>query len=213
MRINWRLSLASAAVFATLGVLVEATRSGGLALAEDPAKPAYIGPEGCKKCHFKQFGSWKKTGMATTFDRLKPGEAAEKKTAAGLDLKVDYTKDPKCLKCHSTGYGTETGYPAVVEGKAWTPAEQERATMNARVGCESCHGPGSLYSPFKKEHPDFKLADIQSRGATTPPKAEQCMACHVKECPTMPKDYAFDFEKAKKSDKDLHEHLPLKFPH
>ena len=65
--------------------------------------------------------------------------------------------------------------------------------------CEACHGPGSLYSPYKKDHPDFKLADIEKLGATTPPKAESCMACHVKECPTMPKDYAFDFEKAKKS--------------
>jgi len=213
MRSNWCLSLAAAAAFVGLGVLVDTTRSGSVALAEDAAKPAHIGADGCKKCHFKQFNSWKKTTMATTFERLKPGASPEKKTAGGLDPKADYTKDPKCLKCHATAYGTETGYPAVVEGKAWTPAEDERAKMLAGVSCEACHGPGSLYSPFKKENPQFKLADIVSRGATQPPKAEECMVCHVRECPTMAKDYAFDFEKAKKSDKDLHDHIPLKFPH
>jgi hypothetical protein len=212
MRSIWALSLAAAAAFIGLGVLVDSTRSGNRALAED-AKPAYIGADACKKCHFKQNGSWKKTAMASAFEKLKPGEAAEKKTAGGLDPKADYTKDPKCLKCHTTGYGTDSGYPAVVEGKAWTPAEEERAKLNMGGTCEACHGPGSLYSPYKKEHQDFKLADIVARGATQPPTAEQCKACHVKECPTMAKDYAFDFEKAKKSDKDIHDHIPLKFPH
>ncbi len=213
MRSIWALSLAAAAAFIGLGVLVDTTRSGNLALAEDAAKPAYIGAEACKKCHFKQYGSWKKTAMAMAFDKLKPGEAAEKKTAGGLDPKADYTKDPKCLKCHTTAYGTDSGYPAVVEGKAWTPAEEERAKLTVGGQCEACHGPGSLYSPYKKLHQDFKLADIVALGATQPPTAAQCQACHVKECPTMAKDYAFDFEKAKKSDKDIHDHVPLKFPH
>jgi hypothetical protein len=213
MRSIWALSLAAAAAFIGLGVLVDTTRSGNLALAEDAAKPAYIGAEACKKCHFKQYGSWKKTAMALAFEKLKPGEAAEKKTAGGLDPKADYTKDAKCLKCHTTGYGTESGYPAVVEGKAWTPAEEERAKLTVGGQCEACHGPGSLYSPYKKLHQDFKLADIVALGATQPPTEAQCKACHVKECPTMAKDYAFDFEKAKKSDKDIHDHVPLKFPH
>jgi hypothetical protein len=126
----------------------------------------------------------------------------------------DFTKDPKCLACHTTGYGTPTGYPAPpAEGKAWTEAEQQRATRLAGVTCEACHGPGSLYGPYKKDHEQFKLEEIQKLGATTPPTAKQCLVCHVKECPTMPADYTFDFEKAKKSSKDFHEHVPLKYPH
>ena len=195
-----------------LGVWAGGGRPGGVAAAEEGAKPAYIGPEACKKCHFKQYTSWKKTGMAGTFESLKPDAKPEKKTAGGLDPKKDYSKDPKCLKCHVTGYGAETGYPAVVEGTAWTPAEEERAKLAVSVSCEACHGAGSLYAPFKKDHPLFKLSEIQALGATTPPKVEQCMACHVKECPTMPKDYAFDFEKAKKSE-GVHAHVPLKNPH
>ncbi len=210
IRLSWGLP---AAAFLALGVWVGTSRPGGLALAEDTAaKPAFIGPEACKKCHFKQFQSWKKTPMASSFEHLKPDAAADKKTAGGLDPKKDYTKDPKCLKCHVTGYGTESGYPAVVEGKAWTPAEEGRAKLVTNVGCEACHGPGSLYSPFKKDHQQFKLAEIVALGATTPPKPDHCAACHVKECPTMPKDYAFDFEKARKSE-GVHAHVPLKFPH
>ena len=212
MRSLWCSSRAAVATFVGRGLLVDTTGSGRVATADEAAKPAYIGPEACKKCHFKQYGSWKKTPMAMAFENLKPDAAAEKKTAGGLDPKKDYTKDAKCLKCHTTGYGTESGYPAVVEGKAWTPAEEERAKMLAFGACEACHGPGSLYAPYKKLHQDFKLADIQALGATTPPKAEHCAPCHVKECPTMPKDYAFDFEKAKKSER-VHDHIPLKFPH
>lgn len=182
--------------------------------AEDAAeKPAFVGPENCKKCHLKQYRSWKPTAMSKGFEALRPNTSAEKKKAAGLDLANDYTKDPKCLKCHTTGYGTESGYPAVAaEGKTWTPEEVARAAMFSGTTCEACHGPGSLYAPYKKEHEKYKLEEIQKLGATSPPKVEQCMACHVKQCPTMLADYAFDFEKAKKS-KDVHDHIPLQFQH
>jgi hypothetical protein len=35
----------------------------------------------------------------------------------------------------------------------------------------------------------------------------------VKECPTMPADYKFEFEKAVKETGKLHDHLPMKNPH
>ena len=138
----------------------------------------------------------------------------DKKTAAKLDPAVDYTKDAKCLKCHSTGYGTESGYPAVVEGKAFTAEEEARATLNAAGTCEACHGPGSLYAPYKKDHKDYKRQAVKDLGLTTPPTAEQCAACHAKGgCPTMAADYAFDFEAAKKKTEGIHEHVALKEKH
>ena len=210
MKRTWVLSSA----LAIAGALVAAglARPTPTASADEAAKPAYIGPDACKKCHFKQHGSWKKTDMALSFEKLKPDQAADKKTAGGLDPAKDYTKDAKCLGCHTTGYGTETGYPAVVEGKTWTPEEEARAKMLQGTSCEACHGPGSLYAPYKKLHDDFKVADIVALGATEPPKVDQCMVCHKKECPTMPADYAWDFEKAVKSDK-IHEHIALKKQH
>jgi hypothetical protein len=184
------------------------------ARAEDaPAKPEYVGPDNCKKCHLKHFKSWKVTGMAKSLESLLPDKQADKKKAAKLDPSKDFSKDPSCLKCHTTGYGKDSGFPAVVEGKAWTPAEQERATKFGGVTCEACHGPGSLYGPYKKDHEQFKLEEIQKLGATTPPTAAQCLACHTKDCPTMPADYQFDFAKAKAKADAFHEHVPLKFPH
>ena len=181
--------------------------------AEDAAKkPAYVGAKSCKKCHFQQSKSWKKTNLALAFEHLKPGQCDEEKKACGLDPKKDYTTDPKCLKCHATGYGTESGYPTVTEGKAFTEEQKAQAALNEGVTCEACHGLGSLYGPYKKEHKDYKLADIVKLGATAPVTAALCEPCHVKECPTMPDDYKFDFEELKTSDK-LHKHKKLKSEH
>ncbi len=211
MRTQVRSLWLVASVVAAAGLFGSLSSTEPSAQAEEPA-PAHVGAESCKKCHFKQQASWKKTGMAKTFESLKPDAAAEKKTAGGLDPKADYTKDPKCLKCHTTGYGSATGYPApAAAGAACTPAEEERAKLNAGVTCEACHGPGSLYGPYKKDHPNFKFEEIAKLGAVMP-TAETCMPCHVKECPTMPKDYTFDFTKAKDS-KEIHEHIPLKQKH
>jgi hypothetical protein len=205
----WAGFLGSVALATALATSTRAVRADDAPAAE---KPAYVGPETCKKCHLKQFKSWRGTAMSKSVEALKPNAAAEKKKAAKLDPSADYSKDPKCLKCHSTGYGTETGYPAVVDGKEWTDDEKARAERLSGTTCEACHGAGSLYAAYKKDHEKFKLEEIQRLGATSPPKAEQCMACHVKECPTMGADYAFDFEKAKVS-KDVHEHIPLKYQH
>ena len=153
--------------------------------------------------------SWAKSKLASAFEVLKPGQCDEKKKAAGLDLTKDYTQDVKCLKCHTTAYGTASGYPAPTEGKAFTDEEKTRAALNEGVTCEACHGPGSLYIPIKKANKEYKLAEIVAVGALAPVKAENCAACHANECPTMPKDYKFDFETEKKSDK-MHAHKALK---
>ncbi|MHC5010934.1 MAG: cytochrome c family protein [Planctomycetota bacterium] len=181
------------------------------AAAEDA--PTMIGAAECKSCHFKQFKSWSKGTLATAFTVLQPGEATEAKEAAGLDVTVDYTQDATCLKCHTTAYGTDIGYPALpAEGASWTEEEQARAELNAAVTCEACHGPGSLYGPFKKENKEYQRPEIIALGAISPPTAETCAPCHANECPTMPDDYAFDFEAAR-TDEAVHQHKPLKYDH
>jgi hypothetical protein len=204
--------LAAASVAAVVGGAWPRTASGEDAAA---AKPAYIGADGCKKCHIKQFKSWQKTPMALAFDHLKAGESADKKTAAKLDPKADYTKDPKCLKCHTSGYGTATGYPAVVEGTAWKPEEEARAKLNAAGTCEVCHGPGSLYSPFKTgDHKAFKKSEVIALGMVLPVTAETCAPCHkAGGCPTMPADYKLDFDAVIKKPELTHEKVPLKEQH
>jgi hypothetical protein len=200
------------AILVTSFLMFLASRSGSAEDAAGDKQPEFIGPDNCKACHFQQHKSWKKTTLALAFEHLKPDQAVEAKKKAGLDPKKDYCSDPKCLKCHTTGYGEETGYPAVTEGKAFTEAEKERAAANQGVTCEACHGAGSLYVPYKKEHKDYKIEDIQKLGAIAPTTAEHCAPCHVKECPTMGEDYDFKFEDFKDSDK-LHVHKKLKKEH
>jgi len=110
----------------------------------------FVGNKKCKKCHMKQFKSWKETKKAMTFELLKPGQASEAKAKANLDPEKDYTTDEGCLKCHATGFGKPGGY-------AVPDAADEKAVKRAKklegVGCESCHGPGSA---FIKVHEEIK---------------------------------------------------------
>lgn len=172
----------------------------------------YIGAEGCKKCHFKQYLSWKKTEMAKSFTTLKAGEAKEAKEKAKLDPAKDYTKDATCLGCHTTGYGKAGGYPALVEGKAWTEEETKRAAAMEGVQCESCHGPGDKYAAYKKDHDDYKLKEVLDMGLVHPDK-DNCVSCHNEKNPTMAKDAKFDYEAATKDATKIHNHVPLKKKH
>ena len=145
--------------------------------------------------------------MAKAFESLKPGQAVEAKTKAKLDLAKDYTKDPSCVACHVTGYGQPGGYPEVVAGKEFTAAEKARAALNEGVGCESCHGPGSQASAYKKDHKEYKWADVAKLGMIKPSEAV-CTACHNKKSPTFT---TFDFEARKKE--GAHDYFPMKAAH
>ena len=170
--------------------------------------PTYVGSDACKKCHFKQHRSWKKTVHAKALQSLKPGVKVEEKMAAGLDGEKDYTTDPSCLECHVTGYAKPGGYPAYRAD--WSDDEIKLAKNNAGVGCESCHGPGSLYSPYKKENEQYKRAEIEKLGLNWRLQAENCTRCHNQKSPTYKE---FDFEARVKDMDAIHEHLPLKHDH
>ena len=174
----------------------------------------FIGAKKCRTCHRKeeagaQFGKWEEGPHAGAYATLATDEAKEVAAAQGID---DPQTAGECLKCHTTGYGTAHGYPAVVKGKTWTEAETARAALTEGVQCEACHGPGSLYSVLKKKNKKYKRSEIVALGATAPPQAAHCAPCHVKECPTMPADYTFDFERDKRSEA-VHKHKKLKYDH
>ncbi|MCE9637783.1 MAG: cytochrome c family protein [Planctomycetes bacterium] len=180
--------------------------------AEDAAssagdKPTYVGDKACQKCHFQEHKSWKKTSMAKAMKSLAPTAEADdkalfdKKTAAKLDPAKDYTSDATCLKCHTTGYGTETGYPA--DPKA-DEAAGKRAAALGGVGCESCHGPGSLYVKHKtaelekNKDAKFTLETLAPMGMTKP-EAKVCETCHNADNPTKAE---FKYEEAKSKTHD-----------
>jgi hypothetical protein len=210
-------SVGLAVAFATAWACSESTGTAAPEPCPRQDEIKYEGSKSCQKCHFQEYASWQKTAMAQAFKTLKPKEAVEAKKKVALDPEKDYTKVAKCVGCHVTGYGKPGGYPAIVEGKAWTAEETERAALMEGVGCESCHGPGEKASAFKKEHKDYKWADIAKLGAVHS-DLRTCVPCHNRESPTY-KEFKFKdtlgrdthaISKLKRDHECDHEHTEVK---
>ena len=127
--------------------------------AVEPAPPAdqqYTGAKQCASCHFDQFMKWKSTPHAKNFDVL----PAKYQTVA------------KCLACHTTGFGTPTGFKT-----AAASAELKGTT------CEACHGPGSKHAEIAKQFANQKLTPEQEKTVRDSIWKVQprnvCIACHV----------------------------------
>jgi hypothetical protein len=141
MRYRVSLFVASVAVVAVVGFLVVGVRTS----AVTPEGSTYVGSAKCRKCHAKELRQWKKTPHAEAFEIL---------TAVGKEA------DPECVKCHSTGYGEDTGFV----DHATTPEL-------AGVGCEMCHGESS-------EHILVNKKDVEQGKATIAMPAGPCVKCH-----------------------------------
>jgi nitrate reductase cytochrome c-type subunit len=87
-------------------------------------KPSFVGSEKCMGCHAAEYKVWADSGHGHAMDALEkiaknPGQR---------------NFDPECVVCHTVGLAHPTGY----ENALKTPALKH-------VGCENCHGPGSLH--------------------------------------------------------------------
>ena len=141
--------------------------------------------------------------MAQSFENLRPGQRDEQKSAAGLDPDKDYTTDPECLSCHTTGYGKEGGF-----------VDEESSPHLMGVGCEMCHGPGGTYVAdeyMSLKNKDYKRADLAAVGSVYPPQEEQCTTCHNDLSPFVDEGYVFEFEDRKAE--GTHEAFGLKYDH
>lgn len=79
----------------------------------------YVGNTKCRLCHREFFVGRKKDAHDHTLEKLD---------------KLGYADNPRCLVCHSTGYGIPGGFVSIKD----TP-------RLANVQCEGCHGPGSVH--------------------------------------------------------------------
>jgi hypothetical protein len=112
------------------------------------AAATYVGTEKCLTCHKDSAAAWAASAHAHAFATL-------------IARKAD--ADPKCISCHTVGFGSPSGY--------------RRAFVDAKlvnVGCESCHGPGSL-------HVREREGDTSVHSTFRPLDGGDCVKCHYGE--------------------------------
>jgi hypothetical protein len=141
----------------------------------------YIGASKCKMCHIKpatgdQYNVWLKGPHAKAMETLSSDQAKEIAKAKGI---ADPATDAACIKCHSTVGGVDAKLIAT-------------AKMDEGVGCESCHGPGSMY----KGASIMKNLELAKTKGLVVPTEETCKTCHNSNSPTF-KGFNFAEMKAK----------------
>jgi len=125
---------------AEAGVLYMEVRT----LLGEPTRPmlergAYSGLRACRVCHRREAADWALTRHACAWETL---------------VRLGREDDPRCVRCHVTGYGHNRGF---VNGR--------RTPHLADVQCESCHGRNGCKA--------------FAGGATTKPvTAGTCEPCH-----------------------------------
>jgi hypothetical protein len=147
--------------------------------AKEAPKPQYLGAEACKLCHTRktvggQFKIWKEEKHAKAFEVLATPQAKEVGAKQGV---ADPQKDPKCLKCHVTGFGL--------------PEERYAKTYKASEGitCEACHGAAGLYVDEEKHTKENAKSD---KFGLVHPDEKTCRTCHNPESPSYKE---FDYQK------------------
>jgi nitrate reductase cytochrome c-type subunit len=87
-------------------------------------KAEFVGSGQCLACHQQEAKIWNDSKHSHALDNL----AKNGKKPANRQF------DPECVRCHTVGFGYVSGYVDEVK----TPKLKD-------VGCENCHGPGSLH--------------------------------------------------------------------
>ena len=109
--------------------------------SDNPNTAQYIGNLACQGCHPQAYDLWKKTPHAKAWSTLE---------------EKGRTYDYNCIGCHSAGFDEPGGFCRVSE-----------AGDRVNVGCESCHGPGSLH-----------VAQAGRGAIKRKVSAEDCTKCH-----------------------------------
>ena len=105
---------------------------------------AFVGNEACRDCHEEAFPVWDASKHAHGYQTLE-----ERSKQYHLD----------CVGCHVTGWQQPGGVCRV-----------DRTKDRQGIGCESCHGPGSLHAE------DPSADNVQKGGGTA-----TCTGCHDRE--------------------------------
>jgi peroxiredoxin len=119
----------------------------------------YVGSQACQACHAAEYKQWQESDHSGALDALRADHADQ---------------DADCQKCHTTGFGEKTGWPA-------------GGAKLAGVGCESCHGPGGRH-----------VLEGAERSGTILRLADKCDSCVILQicgsCHDDANDPGFEFE-------------------
>jgi hypothetical protein len=129
-------------------------------------KAKYVGSQACKSCHKHAFEVWQNSAHSHAFRDLETAKRPSNRQYDG-----------ECVVCHVVGFGYDTGY------------RDEKQTPKLKdVGCESCHGPGSLHAVDKDQSPEMLAAmnPFKTQPNETEPVAKTrvnnldkaCQTCH-----------------------------------
>ena len=131
----------------------------------------FVGSERCADCHDAEYAVWAKSKHAKAYDDA-------------LVVKAKHPSnrqfDPECVVCHVTGFKYKTGFG---DPPATATAKQKEKHLDAlkNVGCESCHGPGSMHAN-DPNIPAYKALMNTLKIGTTPQQMQVvdnfCQKCH-----------------------------------
>lgn len=113
----------------------------------------YIGSSKCKMCHRGErkgnvYEKWEQRRHSKAFETLR---------------KEGQEKNQNCLECHTTAFN-QGGYEV----------NDSRASDFEGVGCESCHGPGSVY----KRTSIMKKRELALKNGLINITEQTCTGCH-----------------------------------
>jgi hypothetical protein len=139
-----------------------------------PTQADHVGSDACQSCHPAEFATWLEQPHAQSLASLE------------ADGKAD---SAECLPCHTTAYGKPGGFPT-----GSTAADHPDL---ARVGCESCHGPGGDHVAEDAR----KLGSIVSLGD----KCDSCVILQIcGSCHDAANDRDFEFNVQEHIDRQRH---------
>ncbi|MEX2016575.1 MAG: multiheme c-type cytochrome, partial [Candidatus Hydrogenedentales bacterium] len=104
----------------------------------------YVAEESCAQCHSQAVAAWKRSKHSHSFDSL---------------VARQHQFNPRCLKCHTVGYGASDGY-----------INQELTPMLDAVSCGNCHGRAGDHVKF---HTGGDATESQARLISV-----NCVTCH-----------------------------------